>query len=93
MPDVRPGPATGRVNGEANHLHLLVNFPPAAAISRPVSSLKRRALPRLRQERPDLTPALPAGKPPVAPGPASPAPQAAPISVPRQHTEQQNRPA
>ena len=41
-------------NGEASHVHLLVNFPPTATISRLVNSLKGVSSRRLRQEFPDL---------------------------------------
>ncbi|MGY6026412.1 IS200/IS605 family transposase [Streptomyces spinosirectus] len=41
-------------NGQANHVHLLVNFPPKAAVSRLVNSLKGGSFRRLRQEFPDL---------------------------------------
>jgi putative transposase len=41
-------------NGEANHVHLLVNFPPKVALSRLVNSLKGVSSRRLRQEFPDL---------------------------------------
>lgn len=41
-------------NGEPEHVHLLVNFPPTAAISRLVNSLKGVSSRRLRQEFPDL---------------------------------------
>lgn len=41
-------------NGEANHVHLLVNFPPKVAASRLVNSLKGVSSRRLRQEFPDL---------------------------------------
>ncbi|MGW2788196.1 IS200/IS605 family transposase [Streptomyces populi] len=41
-------------NGEANHVHLLVNFPPKVAVSRLVNSLKGVSSRRLRQEFPDL---------------------------------------
>ena len=42
------------VNGEADHVHLLVNFPPKLALSRLVNSLKGVSSRRLRQEFPDL---------------------------------------
>ena len=42
------------VNGEANHVHLLVDFPPTLALSRLVNSLKGVSSRRLRQEFPDL---------------------------------------
>ena len=41
-------------NGDDNHVHLLVNFPPAIAIFRLVNSLKGVSSRRLRQEFPDL---------------------------------------
>lgn len=41
-------------NGDANHIHLLVNFPPQVAVSRLVDSLKGVSSRRLRQEFPDL---------------------------------------
>ena len=41
-------------NGEPEHVHLLVNFPPTVAISRLVNSLKGVSSRRLRQEFPDL---------------------------------------
>jgi putative transposase len=41
-------------NGEPNHVHLLVNFPPKVALSRLVNSLKGVSSRRLRQEFPDL---------------------------------------
>jgi putative transposase len=41
-------------NGETNHVHLLVNFPPTVALSRLVNSLKGVSSRRLRQEFPEL---------------------------------------
>jgi len=41
-------------NGENNHVHLLVNFPPKVALSRLVNSLKGVSSRRMRQEFPDL---------------------------------------
>ncbi|WP_423203025.1 IS200/IS605 family transposase [Krasilnikovia cinnamomea] len=41
-------------NGENNHVHLLVNFPPKVAVARLVNCLKGVSLRRLRQEFPDL---------------------------------------
>jgi putative transposase len=41
-------------NGEQDHVHLLVNFPPTIAVSRLVNSLKGVSSRRLRQEFPDL---------------------------------------
>ncbi|WP_406288383.1 IS200/IS605 family transposase [Embleya sp. NBC_00896] len=41
-------------NGENDHVHLLVNFPPKVALSKLVNSLKGVSSRRLRQEFPDL---------------------------------------
>ncbi|SCG76932.1 IS200/IS605 family transposase [Micromonospora inositola] len=41
-------------NGESEHVHLLVNFPPKVAISKLVNSLKGVSSRRMRQEFPDL---------------------------------------
>jgi putative transposase len=79
-------------NGETDHVHLLVNFPPTVAISRLVNSLKGVSSRRLRQEFPDLrqhywrASRLWSGS--YFAGSAG----GAPISVLRQYIEQQNRP-
>lgn len=41
-------------NGEDNHVHLLVNFPPKTAIARLVNSLKGVSSRRMRHDFPDL---------------------------------------
>jgi putative transposase len=41
-------------NGQANHIHLHVTFPPTVVLSRLVNSLKGVSSRRLRQEFPDL---------------------------------------
>ena len=41
-------------NGETDHVHLLINFPPKVAVSKLVNSLKGVSSRRLRQEFPDL---------------------------------------
>ncbi|SFG98974.1 putative transposase [Streptomyces mirabilis] len=40
-------------NGEKDHVHLQVHYPPKIALSRPVDSLKGVSARRLRQEFPD----------------------------------------
>jgi putative transposase len=42
------------LNGQASHVHLLVNFPPKVALSKLVNSLKGVSSRRIRQEFPDL---------------------------------------
>ena len=41
-------------NGEAEHVHLLVTYPPTVQLSRLVNSLKGVSSRRLRQEFPEL---------------------------------------
>jgi putative transposase len=43
------------MNGEADHVHLLVEYPPKVSISALVRSLKGVSSRMLRQERPDIT--------------------------------------
>ena len=42
-------------NGEDDHVHLLVEYPPTVAISHLVNSLKGVSSRRLRQQHPDIT--------------------------------------
>src|SRR2546427_12581857 len=68
-------------NGENNHVHLLVNFPPKVALSKLVNSLKGVSSRRMRQEFPGLVRLLAGTKPLVGgllprvrpPGPRHPA--------------------
>ena len=79
-------------NGENNHVHLLVNFPPKVALAKLVNSLKGVSSRRLRQEFPDLVrhyyraSKLWSGS--YFAGPAG----GAPLSIVKQYIEQQNRP-
>ncbi|MFE2035501.1 IS200/IS605 family transposase [Streptomyces scopuliridis] len=79
-------------NGENNHVHLLVNFPPKVALSKLVNSLKGVSSRRLRQEYPELVrhywraQRLWSGS--YFAGSAG----GAPLSIVRQYIEQQNRP-
>lgn len=41
-------------DGEADHLHLLVEFPPKLSVSAMVNAFKGTSSRRLRQERPDI---------------------------------------
>jgi putative transposase len=41
-------------NGESDHVHLLVQYPPKVSISALVNSLKGVSARRLRQDRPDI---------------------------------------
>jgi putative transposase len=62
-------------NGEDNHVHLLVNFPPKVAVAKLVNSLKGVSSRRLRQEFDDLT-GTTGGRTSSGPAPTSPAPSA-----------------
>lgn len=42
-------------NGEPDHVHLLITYPPKVAVSNLVNSLKGVSSRRLRQERPDIS--------------------------------------
>ena len=87
------GAELGEFNGDTNHVHLLVNFPPAVAISRLVNSLKGVSSRRLRQES-RTRPATTGGRNGCGLGPTSPDRSAAPRSTScAQYIEQQNQPS
>ena len=79
-------------NGEANHVHLLVNFPPKVAISRLVNSLKGVSSRRLRQEFPDLVRHYWRAQRLWSGSYFAGSVGGAPLSIVRQYIEQQNRP-
>lgn len=80
-------------NGEAEHVHLLVNFPPTMAISRLVNSLKGVSSRRMRQEFPELTRHYWRAKRLWSGSYFAGSVGGAPISVVQQYIEQQDRPA
>ena len=79
-------------NGEANHVHLLVNFPPKVAISKLVNSLKGVSSRRLRQEFPDLGRHYWRAQRLWAGSYFAGSVGGAPLSIVGQYIEQQNRP-
>jgi putative transposase len=79
-------------NGEANHVHLLVNFPPKVALSKLVNSLKGVSSRRLRQEFPDLVQHYWRAQRLWSGSYFAGSVDGAPISVLRQYIEQQDRP-
>jgi putative transposase len=81
------------LNGEANHVRLLVNFPPKVAPSRLVNSLKGVSSRRTRQEFPDLRRHYRRANRRWSGSYFAGSPGGAPPSALRQYTEQQNRPA
>ncbi|MGN9846480.1 IS200/IS605 family transposase [Nonomuraea sp. H19] len=79
-------------NGEASHVHLLVNFPPKIALSRLVNSLKGVSSRRMRQEFPELARHYYRANNLWSGSYFAGSVGGAPISVLRQYIEQQNRP-
>jgi putative transposase len=79
-------------NGEADHVHLLANFPPKVAISRLVNSLKGVSSRRMRQEFPELARHYYRANKLWSGSSFAGSVGGAPISVLRQYIEQQNRP-
>ena len=80
-------------NGEANHVHLLVNFPPKVALSKLVNSLKGVSSRRMRQEFPELARHYWRAKRLWSGSYFAGSVGGAPISGLRQYIEQQDRPA
>jgi putative transposase len=79
-------------NGENNHVHLLVNFPPKVAIARLVNSLKGVSSRRMRQEFPDLVRHYYRANKLWSGSYFAGSVGGAPLTVLRQYIEQQNRP-
>ena len=79
-------------NGENNHVHLLVNFPPKVAVAKLVNSLKGVSSRRLRQEFPDLVRHYWQANKLWSGSYFASTVGGAPLSVIRQYIEQQNRP-
>lgn len=79
-------------NGENNHVHLLVNFPPKVALAKLVNSLKGVSSRRMRQEFPDLVRHYYRANKLWSGSYFAGSMGEAPLSVVRQYIEQQNRP-
>lgn len=79
-------------NGEDNHVHLLVNFPPKVAVARLVNSLKGVSSRRMRQEFPDLASRYWRRSKLWSGSYFAGSVGGAPLSILRQYIEQQNRP-
>ncbi|MEV5412631.1 IS200/IS605 family transposase [Thermopolyspora sp. NPDC052614] len=79
-------------NGESNHVHLLVNFPPKVALSRLVNSLKGVSSRRLRTEFPELARHYYRANKLWSGSYFAGSVGDAPIGVLRQYIERQNRP-
>ncbi|GGO82941.1 IS200/IS605 family transposase [Nonomuraea cavernae] len=79
-------------NGETNHVHLLVNFPPKVALSKLVNSLKGVSSRRMRQEFPELAAHYYRATKLWSGSYFAGSVGGAPITVLRQYIKQQNRP-
>jgi putative transposase len=79
-------------NGENNHVHLLVNFPPKVALAKLVNSLKGVSSRRLRQEFPDLVRHYYRANKLWSGSYFAGSVGGAPLSIVKQYIEQQNRP-
>ncbi|MGV9956252.1 IS200/IS605 family transposase [Streptomyces cellulosae] len=79
-------------NGENNHVHLLVNFPPKVAVSKVVNSLKGVSSRRLRQEFPELVRHYWRAQRLWSGSYFAGSVGGAPLSIVKQYIEQQNRP-
>jgi Transposase and inactivated derivatives len=80
-------------NGENNHLHLLVNFPPKIALSRLVNSRKGVSSRRMRQEFPELAAHYYRANKLWSGSYFARSVAGAPLSIVRHYIEQQNHPA
>ncbi|WP_330309557.1 MULTISPECIES: IS200/IS605 family transposase [unclassified Streptomyces] len=80
-------------NGDDNHVHLLVNFPPKVAVTKFVNSLKGVSSRRLRQEFPDLVRYYWRANKLWSGSYFAGTVGGAPLSVVKQYIEQQNRSA
>jgi putative transposase len=80
-------------NGETDHVHLLVHYPPNVALSRLVNSLKGVSARRLRQEFPDHIRRYLWGQHFWSPSYFAGSCGGAPLSIIKEYIEQQKRPA
>ncbi|WP_250655769.1 IS200/IS605 family transposase [Alkalimarinus coralli] len=79
-------------NGEGDHVHLLVNFPPKVCLSKLVNSLKGVSSRKLKLHHPELIKSAYMKNALWSPSYFAGSVGGAPISVVRQYIEQQNSP-
>ncbi|WP_406041254.1 IS200/IS605 family transposase [Micromonospora sp. NBC_00898] len=79
-------------NGEGEHVHMLVNYPPKVAVSRLVNSLKGVSSRRMRQEFPELARHYWRGNKLWSGSYFAGSLDGAPLTILRQYIEQQNHP-
>ncbi|WP_090621859.1 IS200/IS605 family transposase [Azotobacter beijerinckii] len=79
-------------NGETDHVHLLVNYPPKVALSKLVNSLKGASSRRMKQLHPELIAPAYRSNALWSPSYFAGCVGGAPLSVVKQYIEQQTRP-
>jgi putative transposase len=79
-------------NGERDHVHLLVTYPPKAAVSKLVNSLKGVSSRKLKMHHPELIKSAYLNNALWSPSYFAGSVGGAPLSVVKQYIEQQNRP-
>ncbi|WP_422136233.1 MULTISPECIES: IS200/IS605 family transposase [unclassified Endozoicomonas] len=79
-------------NGEQDHVHILVNYPPKVAVSKLVNSLKGVSSRRLKQYHPELIKPAYMKNALWSPSYFAGSVGGAPIEVLKQYIEQQDRP-
>lgn len=85
------GAALMEFNGERDHVHLLVEYPPSVSVSALVRSLKGVSSRMLRQERPDISHHY-LGNQLWSPSYFAASCGGAPLEIIMQYVEQQHRP-
>jgi putative transposase len=80
-------------NGEDNHVHLLVHYPPSVALSKPVNPLKGVSARHLRQEHHTHLPRYLCGAHLWSPSYFAGSCGGAPLAVAKEYIENQKRPA
>lgn len=79
-------------NGETDHVHLLVNFPPKVAVSKLVNSLKGASSRKMKRYHPELSKPAYLKDALWSPSYFAGSVGGAPLSVLKQYIEQQTRP-
>ncbi|MCF1459027.1 MAG: IS200/IS605 family transposase [Shewanella sp.] len=79
-------------NGEQDHVHLLVNYPPKVSVSKLVNSLKGVSSRQLKQHHPELIKPAYMKNALWSPSYFAGSVGGAPIGILKQYIEQQNRP-
>ena len=92
FPENRHPTAEFRFNGEQDHIHLLVNYPPKVSVSKLVNSLKGVSSRKLKLYHPELIKPAYMKNALWSPSYFAGSCGGAPIEVLKQYIEQQNRP-